>query len=163
MPFNVNKCCIILQVRTRNQRFDYEICSVKLENVQCVKDLGVAIASNLMFSQHCRVAAGKAKRMLFFIKRKFYLKNKDVILPPYNSLVRPHLEYAVQFWSPRLAKYIVKLEAVQRGDSKMLPSLCDKSYEERVTRLNLFFLEKRRLLGKLIVLKGFKEFSNVYN
>ncbi len=95
----------------------------KLESVHCVKDLGVTIASNFKFSQQCKEAGGIANRMLGFIKRKFFFKNKDIILPLYNILVRPHLEYAVQFWSPHLAKDIAKLEAVQRRAAKMIPSL----------------------------------------
>ncbi len=55
MPFNVNKYHI-LQVGTRNQKYEYEISGVKLESVQCVKDLGVTIASNLKFSLHCTEA-----------------------------------------------------------------------------------------------------------
>ncbi len=102
MPFNVRKCHIP-QMGTRNLKYDYEMSSEKLESVHCVKDLGVMIVPNLKFSQQCREAAGKANRMLGFIKRNFF-KNKDVILPLNNSLVRPHLEYAVQFWSPHLAK-----------------------------------------------------------
>ncbi len=48
MPFNVNKC-YILQVGTRNPKFEYEMSEVKLESVQCVKDLGVTICSNFKF------------------------------------------------------------------------------------------------------------------
>ncbi len=44
---------------------------VKLKSVQCVKDLGVKIASNLRFSQQCIDAANKVNRMLGFIKRNF--------------------------------------------------------------------------------------------
>ncbi len=77
---------------------------VKLESVHCVKDLGVTITSNLKFSQHCKEAACKANRMLGFINRIFSFKNKDIILPMYTSLVRPHLEYAVQFSSPHHSK-----------------------------------------------------------
>ncbi len=126
MPFNVKKCHI-LQVGTRNLKYDYEMGGEKLESVHCVKDLGVTIASNLKFSQQCKEAAGKANRMLGFIKRNFSFKNKAIILPLYNSLVRPHLEYAVQFWSHHLAKDIAKLEAVQRRVTKIIPSLRNKS------------------------------------
>ncbi len=96
MPFNVYKCHI-LHVGTRNQKSDYEMNGVKLHTVQCVRDLGVSIASNLKFSRQCKDAAGKANRMLDFINRNFSFKNKDIILPLYISLVRPHLEYDVLF------------------------------------------------------------------
>ncbi len=153
IPFNVKKCHI-LQEGTRNRKYDYETSAEKLEGVHCVKDLCVTITSNLRFSQQCKEAAGKANRMLGFIKRKFSFKNKDIILPLYNSLVRPHLECAVQIWSPHLAKDITKLEAVQRRATKMIPSLRNKSYEERLARFNLFFLEKRRLRGELTVFQN---------
>ncbi len=116
----------------------------KLESVHCVKDLGVSVASSLKFSQQCKNATDKANRMLGFINRNISFKTKDVILPLYTSLVRPHLEYAVQFWAPHHAKDIAKLEAVQRRATKMIASLRNKPYEERLARLNLFSLEKRR-------------------
>ncbi len=144
---------------TRNLKYDYELSGEKLESVHCVKDFVVTITSNLKFSQQCKEAAGTANRMLGFIKRNFSFKNKDIILPLYNSLVRPHLQYAVQFWSPHLAKDIAKLEAAQRRATKIIPSLRNKSYKERLARLKLLFsLEKRRLRGKLVecfkILKG---------
>ncbi len=75
---------------------------IKFESVQCVEDLGATIASSLKFSQQCKDVADKANRMLGFINRNFF-KNKDIILPLFINLVGPHLEYAVQFWSPHLS------------------------------------------------------------
>ncbi len=144
MPFNVN-ICHILQVGTRNKKYEYELGVVKLESVRCVKDLGVTMTSNLIFSQHCKEAACKANRILGFINRNFCFKNKDIILS------QTPFEYVVQFWLPHHAKSIAKLEAVQRRAMKMIPSLHNKSYEERLAQLNLFPLEKCRIQGKLRV------------
>ncbi len=146
MTFNVNKCQI-LQVGTRNQKLEYEMNGIKFESVQCVKDLGVTIASRLKFSQQWKDAAVKANIMLGFINGKFSFKNKNVILPLYISLVRPHLEYAVQVWTPHHAKDIAKLETVQRRATKIITPLrnTSTSYEERLSRLNLLSLEKSRL------------------
>ncbi len=160
-PFNVDKCQV-LQVGKRSKKFDYEMPGVKLKSVQCVKDLGITIASNLKFSQQCIDAANKATRMLGFIKINLLFKNKDVILPLYTSLVKPHLEYALQFRSPRHAKDIAKLESVQRRTTKMIPSLRNKIDEERLSNLNMFSLDKCRRPGKLIdCFKILVDFTNV--
>ncbi len=59
---------------TRNQKYDYEICNVKLKNVQCVKGLGITIASRLKFSQQCKVDAGKAKKNAGLYKQKWFFQ-----------------------------------------------------------------------------------------
>ncbi len=142
MPFNVNKFHI-LQVGTRNQKLNYVRNGTKIESVQqSVKNLGVSIASSLKLSQQCKEAAGEVNRMLGFINRNLSYKNKDAIQPLYINLVRPHLEYTVQFFSPYHAKDIAKQEAVQRRATKMISSLRNKSCEERLAQLNLFSLEK---------------------
>ncbi len=92
---------------------DYEMCGVKIKSVQAVKDLGATVTSNLKFSLQCNEVV-KKRTILGLIWRNFSFKNKYVVLPFYNRFVRPHLEYAVQFWFPHKAKGIVKLEAVQR-------------------------------------------------
>ena len=85
-----------------------------------------------------------------------------MILTFYNSLVRPHLEYYVQFWSPYFRKDIKNLERIQHRVTRMIPRLRDKSYEEQRPELNLFPPMKRRLRGNLIaVFKIFKGYTNV--
>ena len=44
------------------------------------------------------------------IRRNISYKDKSLIVPLYKAIVRPHLEYCIQAWSPYLRKDIDMLE-----------------------------------------------------
>lgn len=52
--------------------------------------------------------------------------------------------------APHQAKDTAELEGVQRRTTKTVLSLRNKHYDERLSTLDMFFLEKRRLQGKQI-------------
>ncbi len=83
---------------------DNEMRGDDLNSVHSVKDLGVTVTSNFKFFQQCNESVIRANRIMGLIKINYSLKNKDVVLSLNNSFVRPHLEYAVQFWCPHHAK-----------------------------------------------------------
>merc|ERR1712074_318314 len=90
-------------------------------------------------------ASKKANRRLGFIARTFEYRSKDIILPLYKSLVRSHLEYVVQCWSPHYVKDITVLERVQRRATKLIPAIRTLRYSTRLQRLRLHSLELRRI------------------
>ncbi|PKU46349.1 hypothetical protein llap_3327 [Limosa lapponica baueri] len=92
-------------------------------------------------SWQCTLAAQKANCILGCIKRSMASMARDVILPLHSALVRPHLEYCVQLWSPQHRKDIDLLEWVQRRATKMIKGLEHLSYEDRLRESVLFILE----------------------
>ena len=149
MPFNSEKCKV-MHIGYRNTNAEYSLLGKRIDCCNEEKDLGVIISRDLQFTKQCTEVEKKAQKLLGYIKRQFITRRKETILTLYNALVRPHLEYAAQFWSPSQRKDIEKLEAVQARATKLIPSIRHLGYQRRLERLNLYSLEKRRLRGQLI-------------
>ena len=123
------------------------------------RDLGVMISNNLKQEEQVANAVAKAYKALSILRRTFSCWTPNNSKTLYIAYVRPHLEYAVQAWSPYFKKDIEALELVQRKATKLVKEFKHLDFLERLEKLGLTTLEERRNRGDLI--QFFKEISEI--
>jgi len=161
MTFNAQKCKV-MHFGSNNLEYDYNIKGENLHKVEVERDLGILVSNDFKVAKQVDKASSSANKILGMIKRTFVSKGREIIIPLYKSIVRPHLEYCIQAWRPHYKKDIEKLEAVQRRTTKIISGMEGLSYEERLKKLGLPSLEYRRIRGDLIeVFKIYKGWTNL--
>ena len=157
MSINIDKCAIMRITRHKDTVTPiYHLNHKQVPVVSEFKYLGVHISDKCTWQNHVRHAAGKANKMLRFIKRNFKDCPQAVKEVMYISLVRPHLEYASCVWDPWGEGMKHELEMVQRRAARfvlndyerhssvtdMLDSIGWDSLESRRREARLCFLYK---------------------
>ncbi|GAB0186757.1 hypothetical protein GRJ2_001141000 [Grus japonensis] len=149
MKLNKAKCKVLHMGRD-NPKHNYRLSREWIKSSPEEKDLGVLVDETLNVTRQHVLAAQRANRILGCIKSSVTSRSREVILPLYSALVRPHLVYCDQLWGPQHKKDMELLEWVQRRAMKMIRGLEHLSCEDRLREFGLFSLEKRRLWGDLI-------------
>ncbi|XP_063693754.1 uncharacterized protein LOC134825470 [Bolinopsis microptera] len=155
LRFNVKDGkCKVLHIGRNNPMHEYFMNGECLPQVKSEKDLGVLTTRNLDWSDHIDKSVKKAKSVIGWIKRSLICRNKFVMLNVYRTLVRPHIEYAVQVWNLPAEhgnwRTIKKIEDVQREFTRIIDGIGILPYDERLRILQLTTLLERRMRGDLI-------------
>ena len=155
MLFNFGKCKC-LHTGPGNTGMNYEMGGTILSKTVKEKDLGVTMNANMKVSEQCRIAASKGNQVLGMIRRNITYK-KSWIVPLYKAIVRPHLEYCIQAWSPYLRKYIDMLEQI------VIPIYFLEIKEMKIPRGHNFTLVKKQSRLDVRKISFSQRIINVWN
>mgnify|MGYP000361356293 CR=1 FL=1 len=157
LRFNIAKCKVMhvgRGVHKSTQSYtmlDDDGIARTLEVTQVERDLGVLVSDDLTLGAQCRAAAAKAKWKFGALKQIFSSRSKQLWELLWKIQIRPHLEHAIQAWSPHLKGDIEVLEKVQRAVTKHIGGMKGLNYEQRLEKLGWTTLEARRERGDLIL------------
>jgi hypothetical protein len=143
MAFNISKCKV-MHLGPKNPCHTYTMSGTALSTTTEERDIGVTVSSNLRPGAQCAKAARKASAVLGQISRAFHFRDRHTFLNLYKQYVRPHLEFAVQAWSPWTQQDKELLEKVQKKAVGMVSGLRGATYEDKLKELDLTTLEERR-------------------
>ena len=166
LKFNTkdNKCKV-MHAGTNNPKNKYFLDGMELPEIKSEKDLGVLVSESMSWQPHIDSIIKKATSCVAWVLRSIISRSPKVMLQIYKSMIRPHLEYCVQLWSPLPVHgnwtSILAIENVQRTFTRAIDGLGLLTYENRLKKLGLTTLLERRARGDLI--ETFRNISGIAN
>ena len=143
--YNLKESPSTLELPFHPELYSYRISEqVTLDPIDTVKDLGVLVSSDLSWSPHIAAIVTRARGVAAWVLSVFKTRSTDVMLTLYKSMIRSHLEYCCPLWHPSKVSDIELLESVQREFTRKIYGCQSISYWERLKRLGLFSLQRRR-------------------
>ena len=95
MEFHPEKCNVLRVTRSRSPSiFNYTLHGTNLKSTESTKYLGVTLTKDLTWGKHIDIIRAKANQQLAFVRRNIRTRSSSTKEKLFNTLVRPHLEYA---------------------------------------------------------------------
>ena len=91
MLFNFGKCKC-LHTGHGNEDAQYTNGGIVVNTILKKIDLWLTISADMKVSEQCGIATAKGNQIIGLIRRNIVYKEKELIIPPYKTIVMPHLE-----------------------------------------------------------------------
>ena len=131
----------------------YILEGTALENVDCIKYLGVTVTHELRWDTHISNMCTKANRTLGFLRQNLYQYPQDVKEAAYRGIVHPSLEYGSCVWDSQDVVLQQEIEKFQNRAARFVTSnYCFETGSMTGVLENLKWesLKKRRRYSRLI-------------
>nr|XP_047124213.1 uncharacterized protein LOC124806948 [Hydra vulgaris] len=151
LKFNINKC-VVMHYGSSNKSYPLFINGIKLHDSKSKRDLGVIFLTNLKWKDQVTIAIGKANQMLGRLKKSFASFDCQLIKSLYLTFICPLLELAIPVWFPYMKGDCNAIEKIQHRATKIVSSISNLKYEDRLIVLGLTTLTERRKREDLIAL-----------
>ena len=163
MRFHPQKCKVLSVTLQRNNgdKFVYEMAGTPLQYVECEKDLGVNMTTNLCWTKHVNYLYSKANRNFGLMRRTcHFIKNRRQRRSLYLAMVRSQFEHCSSLWFSCSATMVEKLESLQKRCMKWIlneefHSYSPEIYYTRCRELDILPLQYR------LAFKDLKLFHNI--
>ena len=100
--------------------------------------------SDLSWTHYILDITRKARQKAAWGLSVFHSRSPEIMLTLYKSMVRRLVEYCCPLWSPTKVTDIQELENVQKIFTTNIAGMYELSYWERLKKLSLFSLQRRR-------------------
>nr|CAD2209582.1 unnamed protein product [Meloidogyne enterolobii]CAD2209606.1 unnamed protein product [Meloidogyne enterolobii] len=166
LEISPNKC-YVLYLGKNNMKKEYSIHGLKVQETECIRDLGVLIDSKISFNNHINMIIKNAYLKSFQIIRIIKSRDLNLLVNIYKTYIRSQLEYATEVWNPQMKYQIDKIEKIQKLFTKNIYKKCGLvkvPYEERLITCKLEKLIDRRKVADLStafkIIKGFTSLNS---
>lgn len=129
-----------LLIQARDEQIESSPADVVLER----------LGEKLNMSWLCALSAQRANTILGCGKQSVTSRNRGEIVPVYSALMRLHLDLCIPLWSPQQEGDMQLLEWGQKTATKTIRGNGASPLEDRLRKLDLFSLEKRKLQADFI-------------
>ena len=134
-------------------------CGDEIQIKDTAKDLGVLATNDLNFREHINNITLSSRITMGMLLRTFSTRDKEPMIKMFNTYIKSKLEYCCIVWSPVEQKYINELEDIQKIYTKKIDGMEDLNYHERLKRLKMYSLERRR--DRYLIIYGWQQIENI--
>ena len=115
-----------------------------MELSSVVRDLGVYLSDDCSWTYHINKMTSDARKIASWVLGAFRDRSILTMTTLFKSLVRSKLEYCCPLWNPARVTDIQTIENVQKQFTKKICGISQLDYWERLKRLKLLSLQRRR-------------------